>query len=132
MNRNGIGNGKALGPVGTLLKMMVCAMVDHPELVTVIEIEGTQATVLELHIQGPGDPGKVIGRKGRTAEAIRDLLVNFGKGKRRYILEIVETSGGGLSSPIVDPDHVIERIDRPRRGVYTRRAGQNGAASLFG
>jgi len=53
-------------------------------------VEGSQATVLELRTH-PDDLGKVIGREGRTAKAIRTLLAACGmKLRRRFTLEIIE------------------------------------------
>lgn len=81
---------KALSDIGTLLKTLVVALVDRPEAVEVHEIVGSQATVLEVKVAKP-DHGKVIGRKGRTANAIRELLIDLGgKRNRRYVLEILE------------------------------------------
>jgi predicted RNA-binding protein YlqC (UPF0109 family) len=73
-----------------LIKSIAQKLVDHPEQVEVAEIEGNQITVLELNV-AHGDLGKVIGKQGRTAHAIRTIL-SAGSGKRgkRYILEIVE------------------------------------------
>jgi hypothetical protein len=73
-----------------LIKSIAQALVDHPEQVEVVEIEGNQITVLELSV-AHGDLGKIIGKQGRTANAIRTIL-SAGSGKRgkRYILEIVE------------------------------------------
>ena len=57
---------------------------------TVREIDGDQATVLELKV-APGDLGKVIGKQGRTARAMRTLLRAAGmKLRKRFVLEIVE------------------------------------------
>ena len=73
-----------------LIKSIAQNLVDHPEQVEVVEIVGNQTTVLELKV-ADGDLGKVIGKQGRTAHAIRTIL-SAGSGKRgkRYILEIVE------------------------------------------
>jgi predicted RNA-binding protein YlqC (UPF0109 family) len=58
--------------------------------VTVREIDGDQATVLELKV-APGDLGKVIGKQGRTARAMRTLLRAAGmKLRKRFTLEILE------------------------------------------
>jgi len=52
--------------------------------------EGAQVTVLELQVH-PEDLGKVIGRQGRTAKAIRTVLGAAGiKARKRYTLEILE------------------------------------------
>ena len=73
-----------------LIKSIAQALVDRPEQVEVVEIVGNQTTVLELSV-ADGDLGKVIGKQGRTAHAIRTIL-SAGSGKRgkRYTLEIVE------------------------------------------
>jgi hypothetical protein len=64
--------------------------VDHPEEVQVRPVDGSQVTVLELRVH-PEDLGKVIGRQGRTAKAVRTLLGAAGmKAKKRYTLEILE------------------------------------------
>lgn len=74
------------GVVETIAK----ALVDYPDEVTVKEIEGEATTVLELKV-APQDLGKVIGKQGRTARAIRTLLRAAGmKLRKRFVLEIVE------------------------------------------
>ena len=73
-----------------LLEGIANALVDYPDDVDVKVVEGTQVTVLELRTH-PGDLGKVIGREGRTAKAIRTLLGASGmKLHKRFTLEIVE------------------------------------------
>jgi predicted RNA-binding protein YlqC (UPF0109 family) len=73
-----------------LVELVAKALVDHPERVKVKEIEGGQATVLELRV-ADGDLGKVIGKQGRTARAIRTILNASGtKLKKRFVLEILE------------------------------------------
>lgn len=66
------------------------ALVDHPDNVVVSEVEGEKTTVYELRV-AQEDLGKVIGRKGQTAKAIRILIsaVSAKKGKRA-LLEILE------------------------------------------
>ena len=66
------------------------ALVDHPDEVAVSEIDGEGATVLELRVAS-GDLGKVIGKQGRTARAMRTLLRAAGmKSRKRFVLEILE------------------------------------------
>ena len=66
------------------------ALVDYPEEVAVREIDGEAATVLELRVS-PQDLGKVIGKQGRTARAIRTLLRAAGmKLRKRFVLDILE------------------------------------------
>ncbi len=73
-----------------LLEGIAKALVDHPEDVAVKEVEGEQTTVLELRVRTE-DLGKVIGRQGRTARAIRTLLAAAGmKVQKRFVLEILE------------------------------------------
>lgn len=73
-----------------LLEEIAKALVDHPEDVQVTEVEGEQTTVLELRVRNE-DLGKVIGRQGRTARAIRTLLAAAGmKIHKRFVLEILE------------------------------------------
>src|SRR5436853_7890091 len=72
-----------------LVEAIARALVDHPEDVQVQTVEGSQVTVLELRVH-PEDLGKVIGRQGRTAKAVRTLLGAAGmKLKRRFTLEIL-------------------------------------------
>ena len=73
-----------------LVELIAQALVDQPEKVVVTQIEGEQTTVLELKV-APEDLGKVIGKQGRTARAIRLILGAAGmKLKRRFTLEIIE------------------------------------------
>jgi hypothetical protein len=73
-----------------LVEAIARALVDHPEAVEVKSVDGSQVTVLELRVH-PEDLGKVIGRQGRTAKAIRTLLGAGGmKLRKRYTLEILE------------------------------------------
>jgi predicted RNA-binding protein YlqC (UPF0109 family) len=73
-----------------LLKQMVQALVDHPEQIVISAVEGKQSLVLEIKV-AKEDMGKVIGKKGRTAQAMRDILnAASGKLKKRTILEIIE------------------------------------------
>ena len=73
-----------------LLVEIAKALVDNPEDVQVAEVEGEQTTVLELRVRNE-DLGKVIGRQGRTARAIRTLLSAAGmKIHNRFVLEILE------------------------------------------
>ncbi|MDH3723446.1 MAG: KH domain-containing protein [Desulfobacteraceae bacterium] len=73
-----------------LLIKIVQALVDNPEQVQINEIEGSQTVVLEVKV-AKSDMGKVIGKQGKTAHAIRTLLnAASGKTEKRYVLEIVE------------------------------------------
>jgi predicted RNA-binding protein YlqC (UPF0109 family) len=73
-----------------LIKCIAQALVDHPEQVEVFEVEGEQILVLELKV-AKDDIGKIIGKQGRTAHAIRSILsAASGKTKKRMLLEIIE------------------------------------------
>ena len=73
-----------------LVEMIAKALVDSPDEVVVSEVEGEQTTVLELRV-AQSDLGKVIGKQGRTARAIRTLLGAAGmKLRKRFVLEILE------------------------------------------
>ena len=73
-----------------LISEIVQALVDQPDHVLVTEIKGDHTNVLELSV-AKSDMGKVIGRKGRTAQAIRTILsAAAGKARKGYVLEIVE------------------------------------------
>ena len=73
-----------------LIRHIAEALVDHPDEVRVSEVEGNQTSVLELKVSKE-DLGKVIGKQGRTARAMRTLLsAASAKVKKRTILEIIE------------------------------------------
>jgi predicted RNA-binding protein YlqC (UPF0109 family) len=76
--------------VKELVEMIAKALVDNPDKVHVSQLEGEQTSILELKV-APEDLGKVIGKQGRTARAIRVILGASGmKLKRRFNLEIIE------------------------------------------
>lgn len=73
-----------------LIAYIAGSLVDHPDQVQVTEVEGEQTTVLELRV-AKEDLGKVIGRQGRTARAMRTILgAASSKAKKRSVLEILE------------------------------------------
>ena len=73
-----------------LVESIARALVDHADDVHVTVVEGPQGAALELRVH-PEDLGKVIGRQGRTAKAIRTLLGASGmKLRKRFTLEIHE------------------------------------------
>ena len=74
----------------TLMELVSKALVDMPDRVEVNEIEGEQTTVLELKVD-KSDLGKVIGKQGRTARALRTILnAASTKLRKRSVLEIIE------------------------------------------
>ena len=73
-----------------LVELIAKSLVDEPDQVQVTEIEGEKVTVIEVRV-APGDLGKVIGKQGRTARAIRTLLnATATKLRKRAVLEILE------------------------------------------
>ena len=73
-----------------LVELMVKALVDKPDEVVVTEVEGQHSAVIELKV-AKEDIGKVIGKKGAHAQALRTIIsAAGGKKKKRYVLEILE------------------------------------------
>ena len=78
------------GDVKILIEHVTKVLVDAPDQVSVNQVEEDGETVLELTV-AESDVGKVIGRSGRTARALRALLSAAGsKAHKRYTLEILE------------------------------------------
>jgi predicted RNA-binding protein YlqC (UPF0109 family) len=78
------------GSVKPLVIAIVQSLVDQPDEVQINEIVGEHAHVLELRV-AKEDLGKVIGKNGAHASAIRTIMAaTSGKEKKRYILEIIE------------------------------------------
>ena len=78
------------GSMQELIVTIARALVDYPDEVVVNVVEGEQTTVLELRV-APADLGKVIGKQGRTARAVRTILGAAGmKLRKRFVLEILE------------------------------------------
>ncbi len=72
------------------VEYIVKKLVDRPDEVTINEIQGEKTVVLELRV-GSGEMGKVIGKNGRIAQAIRTLLTaTSAKYNKRVVLEILE------------------------------------------
>lgn len=73
-----------------LIEYIAKALVDNPDAVQVSEIEGEQTSVVELKV-AKEDLGKVIGKQGRTARAMRTILSAAStKIRKRAVLEIIE------------------------------------------
>ncbi len=73
-----------------LVQFMAEALVDHPEQVSVNVVEGENSVILELKV-APDDVGKVIGKGGQTAKAMRKILSAAAtKLKKKSLLQIVE------------------------------------------
>jgi hypothetical protein len=73
-----------------LIEFIAKSLVDHPEQVSINEIEGRKTTILELSV-AEDDLGKVIGRRGKTAKAMRIVLSAAAtKEDKRAVLQIIE------------------------------------------
>jgi len=73
-----------------LVEFIVRSLVDNPDAVSLKEVEGEKASILELRVD-QSDLGKVIGKQGRTAKAIRTILNASGvKSGKKVVLEILE------------------------------------------
>ncbi len=73
-----------------LIALVAKALVDNPDEVQVTEIIGEQTSVIELRV-AKADLGKVIGKQGRTAKAMRTILnAASAKVRKRYVLELIE------------------------------------------
>lgn len=84
------GSGGGVVSTRDLIEYIAKALVDHPEQVRVSEIEGERTSVIELSV-AKDDLGKVIGKQGRTAKAIRVILgAASAKLKKHSVLEIIE------------------------------------------
>lgn len=73
-----------------LVEAMAKALVDNPDAVSIAEVEGEKTTVFEIRV-ATSDLGKVIGKQGKTARAMRTILSAAGtKIGKRCVLEILE------------------------------------------
>ncbi|WP_430882815.1 KH domain-containing protein [Fusibacter sp. JL216-2] len=76
--------------MGELVKVIAKALVDNPESVEVSEIEGSQSVIIELKVS-PDDMGKVIGKQGRIAKALRTVVKAAAtKENKRVVVEIIQ------------------------------------------
>jgi hypothetical protein len=81
-----------------LVKYIAQSLVDKPEEVKVTQSENEKSVILELSV-APDDMGKVIGKQGRIAKAIRTVVkAATARSKKRYIVEIVEHDRDSQSS----------------------------------
>lgn len=81
---------KGNGAMKNLIEYIAKALVDNPDDVIVAEVEGNQTSILELRV-AKEDLGKVIGKQGRTARAMRTILsAASAKIHKRTVLEIIE------------------------------------------
>jgi len=76
--------------VKELIELIAKSLVDNPDKVQVFQLDGEQSSIIELKV-APEDVGKVIGKQGSHAQAIRVILGASGmKLKKRFILEVIE------------------------------------------
>jgi predicted RNA-binding protein YlqC (UPF0109 family) len=76
--------------VKELVELIIKSLVDNPENVKVTQLEGEQSSIIEVKVDQE-DIGKIIGKRGRTAQAIRVILGAAGmKLKKRFNLEIID------------------------------------------
>lgn len=76
--------------MGELVEYIAKSLVDNPDMVTVNEVEGSQSLIIELKV-APDDMGKVIGKQGRIAKAIRTVVKAAAtKDNKRVIVEIIQ------------------------------------------
>jgi uncharacterized protein len=103
-------------------RKIVCALVDSPEDVVVTAVSGDQTMILKISV-GLGEAGKIIGKQGRTADALRTLLnAATAKEKRRVIIEIA-----GDRAHIHKMDRVKSVARRPERH-FGRSLSQRAAS----
>ncbi|MGX8797944.1 KH domain-containing protein [Fusibacter sp. JL298sf-3] len=73
-----------------LVRVIAASLVDDPESVEVREVEGSQSIIIELKV-APDDMGKVIGKQGRIAKAIRTVVKAAAtKENKRVVVEIIQ------------------------------------------
>jgi uncharacterized protein len=86
----GAAGGKKLSELAKMIEYMARMLVDLPDQVEVNEITGENTTVIELKV-AKEDLGKIIGKQGRTARAVRTVLNGAStKLRKRTVLEIIE------------------------------------------
>lgn len=84
------------------LRHLVSGVVDHPERVRVDASESSRGELLEVRVD-PSDLGRVIGRGGRTAQALRSVVSALGEG-RRVRIDVVDTEGDGEAGGAGGPE----------------------------
>lgn len=73
-----------------LLEFLVCSLVDEPDKVSITEIKGERSVVYEIRVS-PADKGKIIGKQGRVAKALRTIVkAASAKSGTKAVVEILE------------------------------------------
>lgn len=81
---------ETISTTSALLVRIVQSLVDHPDQVEVVPLQGAQTAVFEVSV-APTDMPRVLGKHGKTADAVRRLLISMGsRVNRRFLLEILE------------------------------------------
>lgn len=76
--------------MGELVEFIAKSLVDNPDAVSVNEVEGSQSVIIELKV-APEDMGKIIGKQGRIAKAIRTVVKAAAiKDNKRVVVEIIQ------------------------------------------
>ncbi|NMA49259.1 MAG: KH domain-containing protein [Tissierellia bacterium] len=76
--------------MGELVEFIAKALVDNPDEVSVNEVEGSQSIIIELKVASE-DMGKIIGKQGRIAKAIRTVVKAAAiKDNKRVVVEIIQ------------------------------------------
>ncbi len=76
--------------MGELVEFIAKTLVDNPDAVSVNEVEGSQSVIIELKV-APEDMGKIIGKQGRIAKAIRTVVKAAAiKDNKRVVVEIIQ------------------------------------------
>lgn len=76
--------------MGELVEFIAKSLVDNPDMVSVNEVEGSQSIIIELQV-APEDMGKIIGKQGRIAKAIRTVVKAAAiKDNKRVVVEILQ------------------------------------------
>jgi len=97
-------------PDQAFLEYAVKALVDHPEAVESNRVIDQMGVLLTLTVH-PEDMGKVVGKSGKTAEALRILLRIVGmKGNARVNLKINEPMGGKREAEVKTVDQVVDEL----------------------
>ncbi len=79
-----------LSDAGNVVEAIAKAIVDHPDRIVIHEDEGSHSSVITIETH-PNDVGKVIGKRGVLADAIRTITDAIGgRLKRRYVIEVLE------------------------------------------
>lgn len=93
------------------VEFVVGKLVDHPDQVSVKRTEDGRGVLLELSV-APDDLGRVIGRRGATAQSLRNILRALGaKNDARYNLKIVDTDNQGEASEATSTTENDEAVD---------------------